>query len=144
MTTSENQKLVRDYIDAVNKDDPGRIEKLFADDVQWSSPAGKRSGSRETRIYMNKWFTAFPDLKLEQCNVISDANQAAVVCKLTGTHEGDLITDIGEFAPTHNRLDMDIVSLFKFEDGKIAQIQVLYDTAVISEQLGFQAENRAA
>jgi steroid delta-isomerase-like uncharacterized protein len=136
--------MIRSYIDAVNVDNPRQVERLLADNVKWSSPAGKRTGHEETRKYMERWFTAFPDLKLEVVNTLIDGNQAVVECRLVGTHQGNFVSDLGHFAPTQKKLNVDLVNLLKVENGKISEIRVFYDSAEVMDQLGFRAEKRAA
>jgi steroid delta-isomerase-like uncharacterized protein len=144
MLSNEIQNMIRSYIDSVNRENPSQVEPLLADNIQWSSPAGDSSGREETRKHMEKWFTAFPDLKLEQVNAMGDGNQAAVECRLIGTHKGTLVTDFGQFAPTQKKINVDIVNLIKVQNGKISEIRVFYDSAVVMNQLGIQAGKRAA
>lgn len=144
MPSQDISNLIRGYIDAVNADKPEQVETLLANDVKWESPAGKRTGHTETRKYMEHWFKAFPDLKLEAVNTIADENQAAVECRLVGTHQGTFVSDFGEFAPTRKKMNVDIMNLLKFENGKISEIRVFYDPNVIMNQLGIREGKRAA
>lgn len=144
MPTNEISNMIRKYIDAVNVDDPRQVETLLADNVKWSSPAGKRTGREETRKYMERWFTAFPDLKLEVVNTMGDGNQAVAECRLVGTNKGNFVSDFGQFAPTQKKMNIDIVNLLKFENGKISEIRVFYDPSEIMNQLGLQTGQRAA
>jgi steroid delta-isomerase-like uncharacterized protein len=144
MPSNDTSNMIRSYIDAVNVDDPRQVERLLADNVKWSSPAGKRNGHEETRKYMERWFTAFPDLKLQVVNTMVDGNQAVVECRLVGTHQGNFVSDLGQFAPTQKKIDVDLINLLKVENGKISEIRVYYDSAEIMDQLGFRAEKRVA
>jgi steroid delta-isomerase-like uncharacterized protein len=144
MASNEFTNIIRSYIDAVNADNPRQVQQLLADNVKWSSPAGKRTGAEETRKYMEKWFTAFPDLKLEQVSTIVDGDQAAVECRLVGTHQGNFVSDLGQFAPTQKRINVDMVNMLRIQNGKIAEIRVFYDSAEVMDQLGFRIEKRAA
>ncbi|MFL5813724.1 MAG: ester cyclase [Bdellovibrionia bacterium] len=144
MASNDLSRIIRSYIDAVNADNPRLVEPLLADNVKWSSPAGKRTGPEETRKYMERWFTAFPDLKLEQINTILGEDQAAVECKLVGTHQGNFVSDLGQFTPTQKRISVDLINLLTIRNGKISEIRVFYDSAEIMDQLGFQVEKRAA
>lgn len=144
MPSNELSNLIRSYIDAVNADKPRQVETLLADNVQWTSPAGKRTGREETRKYMEHWFTAFPDLKLEQINALGDGEQAVFECKLVGTHKGNFVSDFGQFEPTQKRINIDMINLLRFQNGKISEIRVFYDSAEVMKQLGLRAEKRAA
>jgi steroid delta-isomerase-like uncharacterized protein len=144
MASNEVTNVIRKYIDAVNADNPRQVEPLLADNVKWSSPAGKRTGHEETRKYMERWFTAFPDLKLEQVNTMIDGDQAAVECRLVGTHRGNFASDLGTFTPTQKRINVDLINMLKIQNGKISEIRVFYDSAEIMDQLGFRIEKRAA
>lgn len=144
MPTNEISNMIRKYIDAVNIDDPRQVETLLADNVKWSSPAGKRTGREETRKYMERWFSAFPDLKLEVVNTMGDGNMAVAECRLVGTNKGNFVSDLGQFAATQKKMNVDIVNLLKFENGKISEIRVFYDPSEIMNQLGLQTGQRAA
>jgi ketosteroid isomerase-like protein len=56
-----------------------------------------------------------------------------------------LDTDFGQFAPTNKRINVNIVNMIKMQNGKISEIRVFYDSALIMKQLGVsQARQRAA
>jgi steroid delta-isomerase-like uncharacterized protein len=141
---NENKKVIQSYLDTVNSDNPSDVSNFLTEDVKWSSPAGQKTGLEQTRKYMETWFTAFPDLKLEPVNSFSEGNQAVLECKLRGTHRGNFVSDLGQFAPTNRKIDVDLVNFFKIRNGKIAEIRVIYDTAVMMDQLGVEMEKRAA
>jgi steroid delta-isomerase-like uncharacterized protein len=145
MPSNEALNMIRNYIDAVNRDNSNQVETLLADNVQWSSPAGDSSGRQGTRDHMQKWFNAFPDLKLEPVNVLGDAHMAAAECRLVGTQRGMLDTDFGQFPASNHRINVNIVNMIKMQNGKISEIHVFYDSALIMKQLGVQqTEQRAA
>ena len=87
-----------------------------------------KEGAR-TRVEMSK--EAFPDAVWSAEDYIVEDNKVAVYWRLRGTHRGAFFG----IEATFNPIDVHGVSIFKFRDGKICQIQQYMDSMQVVHQL---------
>jgi predicted ester cyclase len=69
---------------------------------------------------------------VEVLDLLVDEAGAMYEVRLTGTHEGTL----NGLPPTGRRMDVRGVSKLAFEDGRVTEHRVYFDTREVMEQLG--------
>jgi len=90
-------------------------------------------GKEGFRRFFEVTFRAMPDFAYEVLQTVADGDLVMVRSVCSGTHTG------GEWlgrTPTGNRLEFEVVDVFRLEDGKIAEHWDVADTFTLFWQLG--------
>ena len=106
----------------------------YADDAVVDSPlAGGTTHGREQigRVFQT-YFVAFPDMEMHQGDVLIDGDRAAVFATFIGTDRGGFMG----MAPTGRRVNIPVVFLYEFQDGKIIRDRRVYDFTGVLLQVG--------
>lgn len=127
MEMSDHEERVRDYFDAIANHSDGDIENLsefVTDDVVNHNPVTSEDveidevrGIDAFEEHLEAFTTAFPDVRFEIQDTIAEDDRVAVRFRLRGTHEGKLMG----VEPTGREITMSVITIYRFEDGKIAE-----------------------
>jgi len=82
--------------------------------------------------FLEEDLKAVPDAKIELKMLAVEDDLMGYWANYSGTQEGQM----GPFPPSGKRIDCDFAGLFRFEEGKIAEIWVTWDNMGILAQLG--------
>ena len=112
-------------------------ETLLADydeDAVIESPlaGGTTQGGDQIRQVFQTYFVAFPDLGMEEGEVLVDGQRAAVMATFTGTDRGGFMG----MPATGRRVTIPVVFLYEFKDGKIVRDRLVYDFTGMLVQVG--------
>ena len=133
MTTDEIRAFEVDHVAKIGTHDVNVIAADFTEDGVVESPSlGTQRGRQAIAQGYARWFTAFADLQLSIESVVAEGNQAAVISRLTGTHQGEFMG----LPPTGKRIEFQFVSLQQFENDKIAHERRIYDFSGFLIKLG--------
>jgi len=130
-----NKELIEQFALAVNNADWDAFDTLVTDDLKRHSQAtpGVEVNSREDFVNLQKpWLEACPDQKITMEMLIAEGDKVAVYATLSGTQTGPL----GNFPPKGKSMDSKFITIFRIEDGRIAEIWVEWDNLAILSQLG--------
>ena len=134
--TSAKEILERN-ITAVNSRDLDAYLANQQPDVEFVIPGGITFRGREqVGQYIQTMWAAFPDATLTFGQQILSDNSAATEVVLRGTHTGTLATPNGPLPPTGRHVNVQSVSILRFEDGRIASEHVYMDQLELMTQLG--------
>jgi len=129
----KNKELVKAFCNTVFVNhDLSTLDQLMRDDyIQHNSdvPQGK-AGFRQ---FFEETFKAMTDFKYTLKQIVADGDLVWIYCTTSGTHTG------GEWLgvpPTGNRLNFDVVDMFRIQDGLIAEHWDVADTYSLFSQLG--------
>lgn len=75
----------------------------------------------------------FPDLKTEVMTVFGVGDTVTIQCRWTGTHRGPY----GGVAPTGKPVDLRVISIWRFENGKVVENWTLQDQFTLLQQIGY-------
>jgi predicted SnoaL-like aldol condensation-catalyzing enzyme len=128
----KNKELIEKFCARVfNGHDLSALECMRDDYIQHNPdcPQGK-AGFTE---FFQTIFKAIPDFRYSIKRIIAEADSVWMYCRVTGTHTGGPWLDV---AASGNRLDFDVVDMFRIEDGKIAEHWDVADTYTLFGQLG--------
>ncbi len=78
-------------------------------------------------------FVPFPDIHFEIQTLIEELNTIGITWIMTGTNLGPL----GRYPATGKPIKTNGITIYHFTHGKISGHSQVYDSAVISKQLGF-------
>jgi steroid delta-isomerase-like uncharacterized protein len=113
------------------------VEALVADyapDAVVESPlaGGTTHGLEEIRQVFHTYFVAFPNLAMEEGDVLVDGHRAVVAATFTGTDRGGFMG----MAATGRHVSIPMVFLYEFKDGKIVRDRRVYDFTGLLVQVG--------
>jgi predicted SnoaL-like aldol condensation-catalyzing enzyme len=78
-------------------------------------------------------FKAMPDFKYTINRIVAEGDYVMAFCTSSGTHTGGDFLDI---PPHGNKLNFDVVDIFRIQDGKIAEHWDVADRLTLFSQLG--------
>ncbi|MDY6764209.1 MAG: ester cyclase [Halobacteria archaeon] len=131
-----NVQIVRDFMETIfvekNLD---MIDEYVAEDyVEYNTAFPEIQGIENAREIWEGVFSAFPDLKITEVELISDDNVVVYVFRTTATHEGTL-EPLG-LEPTNETFEVENVAIWWIENGKLSEGRVYLDTFGMMQQLG--------
>lgn len=135
--TSEerNEATFRAMVEATNARDLDRLDDLMTPGVvrhSQSTPGVEVTSLEEMKTFLRSDFATVPDSRQECPMVVSEGDLVAAWCTYTGTQQGPM----GPFPATGDRLELDFAGFLRFEDGKIAEMWVVWDNLAALTQLG--------
>jgi predicted ester cyclase len=116
-----------------------RKQELHEPDVYFHSPVTVVRGYPALLNYIRILYDAFPDIRVAIEYAVSDGQRAAVRATLRGT----FLRDISGMVATGRKMVMPQMLLFRFAGDKVAEIEVLYDTRILAEELGAVPPSRS-
>jgi steroid delta-isomerase-like uncharacterized protein len=140
MTVQENKSVVRQWADALNRDDPEAFRACLAPEVQWTNMADGRvvHGAEPLRQAIWGMRVALPDLHSSIVDMVADGDRVAVEMTFGGAHNGQLMGPTGPISPTGNQVSLHAALFFHVQDGKIVRISRYGDTLSLLTQVGLR------
>lgn len=132
---ARNEAAVRAMVEAVNVRDLDRLDGLIAADVvrhSQSTPGVRVRSLEDFKAFLRGDFASVPDSKITCPIVLADGEHVATWCRYDGTQEGPF----GPYPPSGKRLSLDFASVMRMEDGKVAEMWVVWDNLTALTQLG--------
>lgn len=130
-----NKGIVMRFNDAQNAWDYDTIASLLAPDIKRHCQATPESpvNSREDYLALIKSYeTSTPDAHQTINHIMAEGDMVAVNLTYSGTQTGPM----GDTPPTGKHFDLDVLAMFRIEDGLIAEAWVEWDNLAILRQLG--------
>jgi len=133
--TADHRALVTLFVSAVNNrtyDDFDDI--VHADFVRHcqATPDVQVRSLNDFKAFLVQDLGTFPDGRVELTQVIAEGDRVAYWGIYRGTQKGPM----GPFAPTGNKVELDMAGVFRMEAGKIAELWITWDNLAIFSQLG--------
>jgi steroid delta-isomerase-like uncharacterized protein len=135
MSTEDNKRLVRRFYDEVwNLGNTGFTAEVFAEDYVRHDlrPSEALPGPAGQKKIADDFRAAFPDLEVAVDLIIGEEDFVVGRWTASGTHLGPW----GALEPTGRRATFSAVNIFRFEDGKVAEIWNHRDDLGLMEQVG--------
>jgi predicted SnoaL-like aldol condensation-catalyzing enzyme len=83
--------------------------------------------------FFEQTFRAMPDFKYTLMKIVAEGDLVMIYCTTSGTHtDGEWL----EKQPTGNKLNFNVVDIFRIQDGMIAEHWDVADTFSLFSQLG--------
>lgn len=128
MNRDDLSSLYRGYVDCLNRQDWGNLDRHVAGDVRYN---GKAMGLARYRSMLERDFRAIPDLRFHIALLLADPPHVAVRLKFDCTPRGDLFG----IPVNGRRVQFDENVFYAFEDGRIHAVWSIIDKSAIAEQL---------
>jgi predicted ester cyclase len=122
------------HIDAFNGRD--READPWAADAEMTAPGAHVSGRDDVIGFIAAFQEAFPDLRLEIKQLLSDGPAAAAEGVMTGTHDGVFHTPNGDVAPTGRALALRWAAIYVTEGDTLKSEHLFFDQMDFLGQLG--------
>jgi steroid delta-isomerase-like uncharacterized protein len=134
MTRDEILALLDQRAEAWRRRDGESLLADYAEDAVVESPlaGGITRGREQIWQVFQAYFSAFPDMTMDQGQVLVDDQRAAVAATFTGTDRGGFMG----MPATGRRVTIPVVFLYEFQDGKIARDRRIYDFTGVLVQVG--------
>jgi len=124
MTRDETQLFFDRRIDAWRRHDVDVLMRAHAEDCVLESPlAGTVIGRTAIENFYRKFVTSFPDLAIENPELIVDGDRVVQTVTFSGTNTGGFMG----MAPTGKRFSFAAVLICTMRDGHIAHEKRIYD-----------------
>ena len=134
MTRDEILDLLSRRAGAWRRLDIAALLDDYADDAVVESPlaGGTMHGREQIKQVFQSYFSAFPDLTMEQGDVLVDGQRAAVLATFSGKDQGGFMG----MPATGRHVTIPVVFLYEFEDGRIVRDRRVYDFTGMLIQVG--------
>lgn len=134
MTRDDILALLARRVDAWRRLDAAALVADYAADAVVESPlaGGTMNGRDQIEQVFRTYFVAFPDMVMEQGDIIIDGDRAAVLATFSGTDHGGFMG----MPPTGRRVTIPVVFLYGFKDGQIVRDRRVYDFTGVLIQVG--------
>jgi steroid delta-isomerase-like uncharacterized protein len=134
--------VARKYFEAVADSNVEAMSKFWAPDVlERIAPVGDLRGPDECREFFTGLFAAFPDMKFEVLDLVSEDDRAVVRWRSRGTFCGAPFQNID---PTGALLDLEGMDLLTIENGLIKRNDAYYDGTQFARQIGLLPPRESA
>jgi steroid delta-isomerase-like uncharacterized protein len=130
-----NKETMRRFVDAMNARDFDGLDELVSPDVVRESPSTPGlvvQSLEQFKEFLRQDLEGVPDAVQEIRMMVAEGDRVAVWANYSGTQTGPM----GAFPATGARVDLDFAGILRFEDGKIAEINVVWDNLGMLVQLG--------
>ncbi len=127
------KKDVTLWYEAFTKKDPALLDRIL--DETWvdiPSPPGTPAGPAGVKPLLTRLTTTFPDLKLTIEDILQDGNKVVVRARMAGTQKEAFM----EFPSKNRKMDIQVVDIHEFKDGKIVRTWHTEDWMTGLRQLG--------
>jgi predicted SnoaL-like aldol condensation-catalyzing enzyme len=129
----KNKELVEAFCNTVFvKHDLSTLDQLLREDYIQHNPDVPQ-GKAGFKQFFETTFKAMPDFKYTLKQMVAEGDLVWIYSTTSGTHTGG---EWLEVPPTGNRLNFDVVDMFRIQDGLIAEHWDVADTYSLFSQLG--------
>jgi predicted ester cyclase len=126
--------VIRKHIDAVNGRDSDADP--WAADAEITAPGAQVSGRDNVIGFLAVFQEAFPDLRLEIEQLLTEGPAAAAEATLKGTHTGVLHTPNGDVAPTGRAAELRWAAVYVTDGETLKSEHLFFDQMDFLGQLG--------
>jgi len=132
---SDNEAIIhRLYEEAWNKRKLEALNELVSPSHALHGPnfSGSSIGPEAYKLQVAQFVRAFPDLRWEIEETISEKDKVVVIWTFTGTHKGEY----RGVAPTNKKVTVDGITVHHITDGKIMDSYAIWDTWGMMKEFG--------
>jgi len=130
-----NKKLINQFTEATNSQDWDAFHDLLTKDFKrhcQATPNVQVNSVEEFIKLQESFVTSLPDQKVTTKMLIAEGDKVAAYAIYSGTLSGPM----GEFPATGKSTELNFITIFRIEEGRIAEIWVEWDNLAMLGQLG--------
>ena len=130
-----NKELVRQFAAAINAADWDALDSLVTEDFRRHSqatPDVQVNSRAEFRQLQESFLASMPDQHIPIDMLVAEDDKVAAYATYAGTLTGPM----GAFPPTGKSAESKFISIFRIENGRIAEIWVEWDNLAMLALLG--------
>ena len=132
MVLDQNKELIFKAYEALNQGDIENFGELLSEDFQEIAQNGDGRSKEECLNAFRDLRVMMPDVRFDIKETIAEGDKVVVVENYSGTMTGKFRAQ----EPTGRKMSVVAVDIYTIRDGKIAELQSIFDTASVVEQLG--------
>jgi steroid delta-isomerase-like uncharacterized protein len=100
--------------------------------VNHAAPAGTPTNREGWKMLNQGFINAFPDIRVQELDTISNDGHVVGRFRLTGTHQNELIG----MPATNQAIDVTAIMILRIQEGKVVERWEEFDTMTMMQQLG--------
>jgi steroid delta-isomerase-like uncharacterized protein len=130
-----NKKLIHRFTKVINAAKWDTLDELLTDDFTrhcQATPNVQVNSREEFKKLQESFLASMPDQHISIEMLIAEGNKVAGYATYSGTLTGPM----GEFPPTGKSMEIKFISIFRIEEGRIAELLVEWDNLAMLRQLG--------
>jgi steroid delta-isomerase-like uncharacterized protein len=132
MSTETNKAIIRRYIDRVlGEQQHDLAEEFLAENIELHG-SGLAPGLEVVKQWLTMFVAAFPDGHYTVEDVIAEGDRVVARTTFNGTHKAEL----QDIPATGKAVSMPSITIFRLDNGKIAEGWVINDSLGMMQQLG--------
>ena len=132
MSVEENKAVLRRMIEEWNKGNTAVLDETMAPDCVIHGADGKLTSLEEAKPFYEELRRAFPDQHIVIEDLIAEEDKVVALYTEEGTMQGNFMG----MEATGKRFTIPSIEIYRFANGKIAEIWEARDTASMMRQLG--------
>lgn len=133
-TQDKNKAVIRKFIDGYNSRNLNVFEELVAPD--YYDNLFQQKGRDKFKEMFTMAFQGFPDWYEAIQDIIAEGDKVWVWIKATGTHLNEWDLFGVSVPPTGNKIEMNMVFIWRLENGKLVEGWEIDDNLEILKQIG--------
>lgn len=136
----QNQTLVKQAFERLNKQDETVYTDLYSTDYGWYLPANntEKLTREEEAGFVKLLWSAFPDIQWKIEEIFSSGNVVIVRFTVEGTHENEY----QGIPPTGEKWESGGVLILHIKEGKFIEVREEFDALGLMQQLGMELKMR--
>ena len=139
MSAEENKAIYMRTVEAVNQGDLEASLEFTAPDATLNGQPFGREGDRQRSEMLA---TAFPVLRYDIEDLVTEGDKLVARWRMSGTHQGDLAGPTMTIPATGKHIDVWGMSLYRIEEGMAKEIWERFDMMEFLGQLGVVASSQ--
>ena len=131
----DNKDIIKRFTEATNTANWDAFDELLTTDFKrhcQATPDVQINSREEFKKLQESFLASMPDQKVTIEILVAEGDKVAVYATYSGTMTGPM----GNFPPTGKSLESKFLSIFRIENGRIAEIWVEWDNLAMLTQLG--------
>jgi len=130
-----NKKLIEQFTEATNAQNWDAFHDLLTEDFKrhcQATPDVQVNSVDEFIKLQESFVSSMPDQKITTKMLLAEGDKVAAYAIYSGTLTGPM----GEFPATGKTAELNFITIFRIEEGKIAELWVEWDNMAMLSQLG--------
>lgn len=130
-----NKNLIHRFVEATNSTDWDAFDELLTNDFKrhcQATPDVEIKSRDDIKKLQKSFYKSMPDQKITVEMLVAEGDKVAAYATYSGTLTGPM----GDFPPTGKSVDSKFLSIFRIEEGRIAEIWVECDNLSMLKQMG--------